>query len=69
VNGTALEIATNSAQVIAEVDRGTPILQVEVPLRHGESLDELTERIHGVEHDAIVEGAIEAIKKIRSIRA
>ena len=42
--------------VISEVDRGEPIVVEYVDLKPGESLDDLTERIHQVEHEAIVKG-------------
>tara|TARA_R110002003_G_scaffold40_7_gene2672 strand:+ start:9773 stop:10114 length:342 start_codon:yes stop_codon:yes gene_type:complete len=43
-------------EVIAEVDAGEAIVTQEVQLKEGESLDELEERIHKVEHGLIVEG-------------
>lgn len=43
--------------VIAEVDRGEPILMQEVECRDGESLDDLEARIHEVEHQIIVKAA------------
>ena len=42
--------------VISEVDRGQPILVREIRILDGESLEELIERIHGVDHDIIVKG-------------
>lgn len=56
--------------VIAEVDRGEPIIVEEIPLRHPEDddLDALEQRIHEIEWKAIVEGtqkAIEALGKTR----
>src|SRR4051794_14549319 len=42
--------------VISEVDRGEPIVVEYVDFKSGESLDELTDRIHEVEHLAIVKG-------------
>ena len=47
--------------VISEVDAGQPILVEKVKIEKGESLEELTERIHGVEHRAIVQGTEMAI--------
>lgn len=57
---------TNTQQVIDVVDMGDPILQIEVPLTHPEDDDigALKERIHGIEHGAIVEGTKVAIEKI-----
>lgn len=50
--------------VISEVDRGEPILVREVEVRPGEGLGELEERIHGVEHEAIVEGTRRAVERL-----
>ncbi|RLV95932.1 Phosphoribosylglycinamide formyltransferase [Spathaspora sp. JA1] len=43
-------------KVIAEVDRGEPILVKEIELKKEETLEEYEERVHKVEHVAIVEG-------------
>ena len=51
-------------EVIAEVDAGEPVLTREVELHEGESLEELEERIHKVEHGAIVEGTRRMLEKI-----
>lgn len=50
--------------VIDEVDRGQPILVKEIECRAGESLEDLEERIHEVEHKIIVEGTALAISKL-----
>ncbi|KAF2730672.1 phosphoribosylglycinamide formyltransferase [Polyplosphaeria fusca] len=53
-------------EVIAEVDAGDAIVTEEVELKEGETLDELEERMHKVEHGLIVEGTkrvLEGIKK------
>ncbi|ODV78939.1 phosphoribosylglycinamide formyltransferase [Suhomyces tanzawaensis NRRL Y-17324] len=42
--------------VIAEVDRGTPILVKEIELLKEDSLEQYEEKVHKVEHVAIVEG-------------
>ncbi|RKP32319.1 phosphoribosylglycinamide formyltransferase [Metschnikowia bicuspidata] len=42
--------------VIAEVDRGEPVLVKEIDLRNEETLEQYEERVHAVEHKAIVEG-------------
>lgn len=42
--------------VIDEVDRGEPILVKYVNFKSGESLEDLTERTHEVEHLIIVKG-------------
>jgi phosphoribosylglycinamide formyltransferase len=54
--------------VISEVDRGEPILVKEIECQQGESLEALEERIHRVEHVAIVEGAGLAIEKLWKAR-
>ncbi|QDS67652.1 hypothetical protein FKW77_004738 [Venturia effusa] len=56
--------------VIDVVDMGDPILQIEIPLTHPEddNIEVLTERIHEIEHSAIVEGTKVAIEKIRENR-
>jgi phosphoribosylglycinamide formyltransferase len=50
--------------VIRDVDRGAPIVQREIECRAGETLDELTERVHSQEHQLIVEGTAMAIIKL-----
>jgi len=50
--------------VIKEVDRGEPIVMREIPCKEGESLEELTERVHKVEHEIIVEGTGIAIEQL-----
>ena len=42
-----------------------PILVREIELRHGETLEELEERIHTVEHVAIVKGTRIILKERR----
>ncbi|EKC99448.1 phosphoribosylglycinamide formyltransferase [Trichosporon asahii var. asahii CBS 8904] len=44
-------------RVIREVDRGEPLVVREIPIRKEETLEQLEERIHEVEHQIIVEGA------------
>jgi len=44
-------------RVIKEVDRGEPLVVREIPIRQGETLEQLEARIHEVEHQIIVEGA------------
>jgi len=53
-------------EVIAEVDRGTPILTRPVQLRKGESLEALSQRMHEVEHELIVAGTLEMLRRIKS---
>jgi len=45
---------------------GLPILEIPIPLTHpaDDDIEALKERIHGIEHGAIVDGTIKAIKKI-----
>lgn len=52
-------------EVIAEVDAGDAIVTQEVPLKEGETLDELEERIHKVEHGLIVEGTRRTLLQIK----
>ncbi|CCE78378.1 Piso0_001000 [Millerozyma farinosa CBS 7064] len=52
--------------VIAEVDRGAPILVKEIGMRKEEKLEEYEQRIHDIEHIAIVEGTNMTIEKINS---
>lgn len=49
--------------VIAQVDRGELILVQKVDMKEGESLDDLTERIHTFEHPSIVEGTRRVLDK------
>lgn len=51
--------------VIKDVDRGEPIVIKEIPFVPEDSdLDHLTERLHSVEHKAIVEGTRKAIESL-----
>jgi phosphoribosylglycinamide formyltransferase len=52
-------------EVIAEVDAGEAIVTAEVELRAGESLEGLEERVHGVEHGLLVEGAKRVLEGLR----
>lgn len=51
--------------VIAQVDRGEPILVREIECRKGEKLNELEERIHSHEHELIVEAAAKVAREIQ----
>jgi phosphoribosylglycinamide formyltransferase len=51
--------------VIEEVDEGEPIVVKEIEMHEGEPLEALEERIHKVEHQAIVEGASIALATLR----
>lgn len=55
-------------EVVREVDAGEPIVVRKVECRVGETLEELEERIHKVEHEIIVDGArivLEGLQKKR----
>ena len=54
--------------VISEVDMGEPIVTKEVGMKQGESLEQLEERIHAMEHGLIVEGTRIALEKLRAQR-
>ncbi|TKA51435.1 hypothetical protein B0A53_05348 [Rhodotorula sp. CCFEE 5036] len=47
-------------RVIPELDAGEPVIVREVPIREGDSLEQLEQRIHEVEHEAIVH----AVRKV-----
>ena len=51
-------------KVIAEVDAGRAIVAEEVEMREEETLEELEERMHKVEHGLIVEGTRRALREI-----
>ncbi|CAD6448363.1 13390e93-fb8e-478a-a58f-5756acf193de [Sclerotinia trifoliorum] len=55
--------------VISEVDRGTPILVIEVECKSSETLEKLEARMHEVEHKLIVEGSAMAIKELWAQRS
>jgi phosphoribosylglycinamide formyltransferase len=54
--------------VIAAVDRGDAILTEEVECRAGESLEQLEERIHGVEHGLIVRATSKIVQELAAKR-
>ncbi|KAF2015455.1 phosphoribosylglycinamide formyltransferase [Aaosphaeria arxii CBS 175.79] len=53
-------------EVIAEVDAGKAIVTQEIELKEGESLDELEERVHKVEHGLIVEGTRKTLEALKN---
>ncbi|CAD6565255.1 MAG: hypothetical protein TREMPRED_001044 [Tremellales sp. Tagirdzhanova-0007] len=56
-------------RVVKEVDRGEPIVIRQLRMEHNETLHDLEERIHQIEHDIIVEGArivLEDLEKMGS---
>ena len=54
--------------VIAEVDRGEPIMVREVQCREGESLEDLESRMHAVEHQIIVEATTQVAAQVAGAR-
>lgn len=50
--------------VIAEVDRGAPIMTREIECKAGETLEDLEQRIHSQEHDLIVEATAKVVGEI-----
>ncbi|KAL7629194.1 Bifunctional purine biosynthetic protein ADE5,7 [Parahypoxylon ruwenzoriense] len=52
--------------VIAEVDRGEPILTQKIKIEEGESLEDLERKIHGYEHGLIVKATSLLAEKISS---
>ena len=52
-------------EVVAEVDRGTPVVVREVECREGESLEGLEERMHAVEHEIIVQAVQQVLARAR----
>ncbi|ABN64302.1 Phosphoribosylglycinamide formyltransferase (GART) (GAR transformylase) (5'-phosphoribosylglycinamide transformylase) [Scheffersomyces stipitis CBS 6054] len=55
-------------RVIAEVDRGAPILVKELELKKEETLEEYESRVHAVEHVAIVEGTSIISKELEAAK-
>lgn len=53
-------------KVIAEVDRGEPVLVKELDLLKGETLEQYEDRVHKVEHEAIVEGTNIVLEELLS---
>lgn len=50
-------------EVVADVDRGAPVVVEEVPIHKGESVEQLEDRIHQVEHRLIVQGARKMLER------
>lgn len=55
-------------KVITEVDRGEPILVKKLELKKDETLEEYEERVHKVEHVAIVEGTNKILEELILIK-
>lgn len=53
-------------RVIPELDRGEPVLWREIEMKEGESIGELKERIHKVEHGAIVDAVEQVTSELGS---
>lgn len=51
-------------KVIQQVDAGEPLLVKEIDIVKGETLEEYEEKVHKVEHKAIVEGTVIAIREL-----
>lgn len=51
-------------KVILEVDEGEPLLVKELELKKNETVEEYEERVHEIEHIAIVEGTVKALKEL-----
>ncbi|VVT50095.1 uncharacterized protein SAPINGB_P002598 [Magnusiomyces paraingens] len=49
-------------KVIAAVDEGEPLIVKEIELKKDETVEEYEDRVHAVEHEAIVEGTIKALE-------
>ncbi|KAF1355061.1 5'-phosphoribosylglycinamide formyltransferase [Delphinella strobiligena] len=54
--------------VISEVDMGQPIITREIPMKNGESLEELEQRVHENEWELIVQGTKMAIDELKNSR-
>lgn len=50
--------------VIAQVDRGEPIMTKEIECKEGESLEDLEQRIHSHEHELLVTATAKVIVEI-----
>lgn len=56
-------------EVVKEVDRGQPLLIREVPFEQGDTLADVEERIHKVEHQIIVEATKQALEDLKLQKA
>lgn len=50
--------------VIAQVDRGAPIMTREIECKEGETLADLEQRVHSHEHDLIVDATAAVVREI-----
>lgn len=56
-------------EVVKEVDRGQPLVVREIGCRKGESVEQLGNRMHEVEHEIIVEAAKQELGKLKTSKA
>ncbi|KAA8916030.1 hypothetical protein TRICI_001845 [Trichomonascus ciferrii] len=63
-NGEITKAGVMIHKVIVQVDEGEPLVVKELDVRKDESLDQYTERVHALEHTAIVEGANKALETL-----
>lgn len=50
--------------VIAQVDRGEPIMTREIECKEGESLEDLEQRIHSHEHEVLVAATAKVVEQV-----
>lgn len=55
--------------VVLEVDRGDPILIQEVTMKEGETLDELTKRMHANEHPLLVKATAKVAQELSATKS
>lgn len=63
-NGEITKAGVMIHKVIVQVDEGEPLVVKELEIRKDESLDQYTERVHALEHSAIVEGTNKALETL-----
>ncbi|CDK24249.1 unnamed protein product [Kuraishia capsulata CBS 1993] len=63
-NGTVAKGGCMIHKVIKEVDRGQPLVVREIDVVKGETLESWEQRIHALEHQAIVDGTVKALKEL-----
>lgn len=62
--GSVDETGVMIHRVIAEVDRGELVVAKKLPIIQGETLQQYEQRVHDIEHVAIVEGTAKALQDI-----
>ena len=55
-------------QVVKDVDRGEPLIVREVEMVEGEPIEEFEERLHGVEHEIIVQAAKKVLEEANLVQ-